>query len=98
MAHKAKNLFNLFVKGKKMTQAQTKDQGTMQNQTPQQQHHQQAAEHHEQASKHHKEASKYCETNDNKSAAHHDQTDQGHAVQATGQAGEASKKYSKTNS
>ena len=79
-----------------MTQAQPKNQEAMQNQTPQQ-HHQQAAEHHEEAAKHHKEAGKCCGANDTKSAAHHAQMAQGHTVQATEQAGEARKKYAKTN-
>ena len=79
-----------------MAQAQTKDQAGMQKQTPQQ-HHQQAAEHHEEAAKHHKEAGKCCGSNDTKAAAHHAQMAHGHSVQATEQAGEASKKYADSN-
>ena len=53
--------------------------------------------HHEEAAKHHKEAGKCCGSNDNKTAAHHAQMAQGHSVQATEQAGEASKKYADSN-
>ena len=96
LSHTPQELISFFIKDNQMTQAQNKDQADIQKQTPQQ-HHQQAAEHHEEAAKHHKEAGKCCGSNDNKTAAHHAQMAQGHSVQATEQAGEASKKYADSN-
>jgi len=80
-----------------MTQAQTKDQDSLQKQTSQQLHHQKAAEHHAEASKHHKEAGKCCCSDDHKSAAHHAQLAEAHCAQAVVEGAEASKQYAKTH-
>ncbi len=79
-----------------MTKAQTKGQDTTQEKTPQQQHHQKAAEHHEQAAKHHKEAAKHHESGDDQTAAQHAHIAHGYSTQAAEQEMEASKKYAKT--
>jgi len=67
-----------------------------QEQSPEQ-HHLKAAELYEQAAKQHREALSNFGSGDYKTAAHHAHIAHGHAVQATEQAMEASKKYAKNN-